>query len=277
ILFITVACGACSGFHALVAGGTTSKQIARESDAKTIAYGGMLLEGLLAVGVIIAVGAGLNFKHYMALVFPGQSGQSNPAAAFAVGMGSLLHHTLRFPTAYGTIFGMLLVEGFVITTLDTAVRLNRYLFEELWAVLFKNTPRFMKTYIFNSFLSVGLMLFFAFTNTVLALWPIFGSANQLLSALTLLAVVGWLVLKGRRYVFALLPALFMMATTMTALVYLFITKYLPAKATALMGADVVLLVLAVLVIILTAHTIFSPRGKENQVEVPEEALAKGGK
>lgn len=69
----------------------------------------------------------------------------------------------------------------------------------------------------------------------------------------------------------------MMATTMTALVYLFITKYLPAKATALMGADVVLLVLAVLVIILTARTIFSPRVKENQVEVSEEVLAKGRK
>ncbi|MDH7481110.1 MAG: carbon starvation CstA family protein [Armatimonadota bacterium] len=277
ILFITVACGACSGFHALVAGGTTSKQISQESHAKSIAYGGMLLEALLALGVVIAVGAGLNFKHYLSFVFPGASGQSNPAAAFAVGMGGLLHDALGISAAFGTIFGMLLVEGFVITTLDTAVRLNRYLFEELWAILFRNPPWFMKTYIFNSLLSVGLMLFFAYTNTILALWPIFGSANQLLSALTLLSVVGWLALKGRRYLFAFLPALFMMATTMTALVYLFVTKYLPAKANALMGADVALVVLAVLVVILMVRVLVSFRAKETSAAVTDNVLAKSSK
>lgn len=273
ILFVTVACGACSGFHALVAGGTTSKQLARESHARQVAYGAMIMEGMLAVGVLTAVAAGLDFKQYMNLVFPPPPTPSNPAAAFAVAMGSLLHRTFSLPAAYGTIFGMLLIEGFVITTLDTAVRLNRYLFEELWSALFKDPPRIMKTYIFNSALSVGLMLFLAFTNTVLALWPIFGSANQLLAALTLFAVVGWLAWKGKRYVFALLPAAFMMATAIAALVYLFATKYVPTRAYVLLGADAALVVLAIMVIILAIRVLLNTRSKAD-IRIQEKVASK---
>jgi len=265
ILFITVACGACSGFHALVAGGTTSKQLARESHARQVAYGAMILEGLLAIGVLTAVSTGLDFKQYMSFVFPAPPASSNPAAAFAVGMGNLLYKTISLPAAYGTIFGMLLIEGFVITTLDTAVRLNRYLFEELWSALLKNPPWVMKTYVFNSALSVGLMLFLAYTNTILALWPIFGSANQLLAALTLFAVVAWLAFRGKHYIFALLPAIFMMATALAALVYLFATKYMPTKAYVLLGADAALVVLAILVIFLAVRALITHR---TRVTVP---------
>jgi carbon starvation protein len=260
ILFITVACGACSGFHALVAGGTTAKQCSNESHARKIAYGGMVLEGLLAVGVLIAVGTGLDFQHYKALVFPAPGGApSNPGAAFAVGMGSLLHKTFSFPAAYGTIFGMLLVEGFLITTLDTAVRLNRYLFEELWGAIFRNPPRILKTYIFNSALSVALMLYLAKGKTVLSLWPIFGSANQLLAALTLIAVATWLVARGRKFLFALIPAAFMMVTTVYSLIYLLQTKYLPAKDRVLTAADGMLVVLSLLVVGLAIKSLVSGR------------------
>ena len=256
MLFITVACGACSGFHALVSGGTTAKQCSKESHARRIAYGGMVLEGLLAVGVLIAVGVGLDFGHYMALVFPAPgTTPSNPGAAFAVGMGSLLHKTLSFPAAYGTIFGMLLVEGFLVTTLDTAVRLNRYLFEELWGALFRNPPRILKTYVFNSALSVALMLYLAKGNTVMSLWPIFGSANQLLAALTLIAVAAWLVARGRKFLFALIPAAFMMVTTVYSLIYLLQTKYLPKADHVLTVADTALVVLSVLVVVLAVKSL----------------------
>lgn len=256
MLFITVACGACSGFHALVSGGTTAKQCSKESHARRIAYGGMVLEGLLAVGVLIAVGVGLDFGHYMALVFPAPgTTPSNPGAAFAVGMGSLLHQTFAFPAAYGTIFGMLLVEGFLVTTLDTAVRLNRYLFEELWGALFQNPPRILKTYVFNSALSVALMLYLAKGNTVMSLWPIFGSANQLLAALTLVAVAAWLVARGRKFLFALIPAAFMMVTTVYSLIYLLQTKYLPKADHVLTVADTALVVLSVLVVILAVKSL----------------------
>ncbi len=258
MLFITIACGACSGFHALVAGGTTAKQCSKESHARKIAYGGMVLEGLLAVGVLIAVGTGIDFEHYKALVFPAPgTAPPNPGATFAVGMGSLMHKTFAFPAAYGTIFGMLLVEGFLVTTIDTAVRLNRYLFEELWGALFRNPPRILRSYIFNSGLSVALMLYLAAGNTVMALWPVFGSANQLLAALTLIAVATWLVARGRKFLFALIPAAFMMVTTVYSLIYLLQTKYLPAKDRVLTAADGALVVLSVLVVILAVKSLLA--------------------
>ena len=222
-LFITVACGAISGFHCLVAGGTSSKQVSKESDIIKVGYGGMLLEGLLAIGVLVAVGCGIAFQDYMNIVFPTTAGaKSNPILAFAAGAGGLLDKGLGIAPVYGTIFGILLVEGFVVTTLDTAVRLNRYLFEELWQVMFTNVPKIMKGYLFNSALCVILMYLLAYNNAFLALWPAFGSANQLLASLALIAVSVWLVNKGKNAVFTVIPAMFMMATTLYSLVSLLI-------------------------------------------------------
>ncbi len=256
ILFITVACGAISGFHALVAGGTSSKQLSREGDAKRIAYGGMLLEAILALGVLIAVGCGFAFKDYVDIVFPTSPGvKSNPVLAFALGMGGLMHKGLSIPNYYGTIFGILLVEGFVVTTLDTSIRLNRYLFEELWTVIFKSPPRIFRTYIFNSFICVALMFLLGYYNTFLLIWPVFGSANQLLAALTLIAITAWLIVKGRRYLFALLPACFMMVTTLCSLIYLLGRKYLPGRNFMLIGADLVLIILALGIIWLSVLVI----------------------
>ena len=224
-LFITVACGAISGFHCLVAGGTSSKQVSKESDIIKVGYGGMLLEGLLAIGVLVAVGCGLAFQDYTNIVFPTAAGaKSNPILAFAAGAGGLLDIGLGIAPVYGTIFGILLVEGFVVTTLDTAVRLNRYLFEELWQVMFTNVPKIMKTYIFNSALCVILMYLLAYNNAFLALWPAFGSSNQLLASLALIAVSVWLVNKGKNAVFTVIPAIFMMATTLYSLVSLLLSN-----------------------------------------------------
>jgi carbon starvation protein len=248
-LFITVACGAISGFHCLVAGGTSSKQVAKESDIKKIAFGGMLLEGMLAIGVLVAVGCGLAFADYTNIVFPTIAGvRSNPILAFAAGAGGLFNIGLGIPPVYGTIFGILLVEGFVVTTLDTAVRLNRYLFEELWQVIFKNVPKIMKTYIFNSFLCVALMFILAYNNAFLVIWPIFGSANQLLASLALIAVSVWLVKKGKNIWFTVLPAIFMMATTLYSLAVLLMEKYIPKHNIMLSVVDVLLIILSIGVI-----------------------------
>ena len=127
-LFITIACGAISGFHALVAGGTSSKQLAAEEQAKTVGYGGMLLEGVLAILVLIAIGSSLDFSEYMAITWP-EVGSGNAVLAFALAVGHLLHNALGIALPLETVFGILMVEGFLITTLDSAVRLNRYLFE----------------------------------------------------------------------------------------------------------------------------------------------------
>ena len=250
-LFITVACGAISGFHCLVAGGTTSKQISKESDVKKVAYGGMLLEGLLAIGVMVAVGCGIMFADYVSIAFPTAPGaKANPILAFAAGAGGLIHQGLGISPVYGTIFGILLVEGFVVTTLDTAVRLNRYLFEELWQVIFKNVPKVMKSYLFNAMLAVVLMYILAYNNAFLVIWPIFGSANQLLASLALIAVSVWLVKRKKTAWFTILPAIFMMVTTIYSLVALLINKYIPQKNIMIAVVDVLLIILAVGVIYL---------------------------
>jgi len=251
-LFITVACGAISGFHSLVAGGTTSKQLGRESDARKIAYGGMLLEGLLAIGVLVAIGCGIAFSSYTSIVFPTDpSVKSNPILAFAMGVGGLLDKTMGIPAAFGCVFGILLVEGFVATTLDTAVRLNRYMFEELWSFIFgKNVPQALKSYLFNAGLCVVLMFALGYTNAFLVIWPIFGSANQLLASLALIAISVWLMNRNKRIIFTIVPAIFMMATTLYSLVLLLFTKYLPKNNYALAVMDILLIALAVGVIVL---------------------------
>lgn len=250
-LFITVACGAISGFHCLVAGGTSSKQISRETDIKKIAFGGMLLEGLLAIGVLVAVGCGIMFSDYVNIVFPTAEGvKSNPILAFAAGAGGLMDKAFGIPPVYGTIFGILLVEGFVVTTLDTAVRLNRYLFEELWQVIFKTVPKIMKSYFFNAFLCVILMYILAYKNAFLVIWPIFGSANQLLASLALIAVSVWLINRKKTAWFTLLPAVFMMVTTIYSLFILLIEKYIPKNNIMLSVIDVLLIVFSIGVVLL---------------------------
>ncbi|MDP2971695.1 MAG: carbon starvation CstA family protein, partial [Deltaproteobacteria bacterium] len=250
-LFITVACGAISGFHCLVAGGTTSKQLSKESDVKKIGYGGMLLEGLLAIGVLVAVGCGIAFQDYTNIVFPTIAGaKSNPILAFAAGAGGLLDKGLGIPPVYGTIFGILMVEGFVVTTLDTAVRLNRYLFEELWQAIFKNVPKIMKSYLFNALLCVVLMFILAYKNAFLVIWPIFGSANQLLASLALIAVSVWLVKRKKTAWFTILPAIFMMITTLYSLFVLLIEEYIPKQNIMLSVIDVLLIILSIGVIAL---------------------------
>ena len=255
-MFITIACGAISGFHALVAGGTSSKQLAREPQAIAIGYGGMLLEGLLAVLVLVAIASAVPYADYMAIAWP-EIGAGNPILAFAVAMGTLLNTTTGLSLAFGTVMGILIVEGFLITTLDSAVRLNRYLFEELWKTLLPNPPTIMTKFWFNSGLSVLLMFGLAQSQGWKYIWPVFGATNQLLAALTLIAATVWLHRAGRKSWFTLLPAIVMMLTTVAALVYYLVYKYLPEGNLLLAGTDILLLALAVGVTVLSFRTLLT--------------------
>lgn len=243
-LFITIACGAISGFHALVAGGTSSKQLAREGQAKAIGYGGMLLEGLLAILVLTAIGSSLSFGEYMAIAWPDVGG-GNPILAFALSIGHLLNGSVGLSMAFGTVVGILIVEGFLITTLDSAVRLNRYLFEELWKSVFADPPAYMRKFWFNSGLSVALMLIISWTNSYRHIWPLFGSTNQLLAALTLIAVSVWLHRAKRPSWFTIIPAVVMVVTTMYSLGYTLFADYIPKGNYLLVIVDLILLALAV--------------------------------
>jgi carbon starvation protein len=267
ILFITIACGAISGFHSLIASGTTSKQIERESDAKRIGFGAMLLEGLLAVTVLIIVSSCLDFNYYKEIVFPSTAGgKSNPILAFSLSMGKILGISTGIPVYVGTIFGILMIEGFLITTLDTAVRLNRYLFEEIWQVLIKNPPAILRSYLFNAGLSVVLMFIFAYKQAFLSIWPVFGSANQLLAALSLLTVSSWLVKKGKKSAFALIPAVIMLITTIASLLYLLRTKYIPSNNTLLIVFSLILVILSAGIIITAFRQI---NGKKEGIRIKE--------
>ncbi|MCK6467911.1 MAG: hypothetical protein L6Q53_06920 [Candidatus Brocadia sinica] len=258
-LFITIACGAISGFHALCAGGTTSKQVKSETAVHKIGYYGMLLESFLAVCVISTVIVGIDMHQYKQLVLPAADSkfQSNPILAFALAFGRTLHSGLGLPISFGILFGMLLLEGFIVTSLDTAVRLNRYLFEELWRVIFKNPPKILNHYWVNSSLAAGLMFGLAYHNTVNNIWSIFGTTNQLLAALTLIIVSFWLLYQKRSVWFTAIPAVFMIITTVAMLVILLVTRFIPQGNITLIIADLALLGLSSGIITIVVRTLYN--------------------
>lgn len=187
VLFITVACGACSGFHALVASGTTSKQLRYETDAKAIGYGAMLLEGMVAIVSLCCV----------MMLAPGSELLENPRPNFiyAQGIGTFLG-TLGIPAALGVAFALMAFTTFVYDTLDVCTRLGRYIVQELtgWQ---DAKGRWVGT-----LLTAGVPLMFVMRTSVDAagnpvpvwrtFWGLFGASNQLLAALALLAVMVWL-------------------------------------------------------------------------------------
>ena len=231
-LFVTVACGAVSGFHAIVASGTTSKQISNERDARPIGYGGMLTEGLLAVMTILIII--VVFKDIASLkevVFKG----SGPIGAFGIAYGAV---TVNILGRYGELFAMTILNAFILTTLDTATRIGRYVTQELFNI--KN--RYVATLIV-----VVLSAWLTLSGKWYEIWPIFGSANQLIAALALIVVTSRLLTRRRKVVYVtLVPTIFMLITAMGALI-LEIKKYLLESEYLLVGISLVLLVLAVFV------------------------------
>jgi len=221
ILFVTVACGAISGFHSLVASGTTAKQLDREPDALKIGYGGMLVEGLLAVIALIAA-VTLIPVHYRDF-FP-VGGKANPIGLFASSVGGFIS-VLGIPQKAAVTFAAMAVSAFALTSLDTATRLGRFIFQEFFRSENKTkvntflTNRFVAT--FFTVLPGGLL---ALTGQYQSIWPIFGSANQLLAALALLAGSVWLAKLKKKNFFLVIPMIFMFAVTLTALVFLIIKK-----------------------------------------------------
>jgi len=249
VLFITVACGAISGFHSLVASGTTSKQIPRESDVRRIGYGAMILESFFAVLVIVTVGSMLSQSEYLAIVYP-PGVASNPILGFALATGRLIHLALPFvPIAIAVVMGILMLEGFVVTTLDSSVRLCRYLLAEFWDVVYAgHAPAWARGTGLNSAIVVTAMFLFAVSGTVRQMWPIFGAGNQLIGALALTTVTVWLVQRARTHLFTLIPAVFMVVTTLAAL-YLQASLNLSGGNRMLGYTAVVLLFLSVGVVV----------------------------
>ncbi|MDW7680166.1 MAG: carbon starvation protein A, partial [bacterium] len=191
ILFVTVACGAISGFHSLVASGTTAKQLDKESDARPIGYGAMLIEGLLAVIALITVAILLKVDYSEKLAAVG------PIAAFSAGVGGFVE-ILGIPLNVGITFAALAVSAFALTSLDTATRLGRFAFQEFFRT---ENPTSVQRALTNRFIATVFTVvpagILALSGSYSAIWPIFGSANQLLAALALLAGSVWLTKKGQ--------------------------------------------------------------------------------
>ena len=214
ILFITVACGACSGFHSIVASGTSSKQLDKESDARTIGYGAMLIEGIVAVISLATV----------AMLAKGDALTAKaPLVIYGTGMSRFLS-VFGIPEKVGFAFGLLALSAFILTTLDTATRLSRYIFEEFFNL---KGPiwRYLSTLATLAMPSVFVLITLKDPqgNAIPAwkvIWPVFGATNQLLAGLVLLVVAVWLSKTGKKVGFVIGPMLFMNVMTLWALIIL---------------------------------------------------------
>jgi carbon starvation protein len=218
-LFITIACGAISGFHSLVATGAASKQISSEKHMLPISYGAMLVETLVAVLALISVGS---------LAYNGRLPAGTPPAIFAQGVSEFLDR-LGLPKEVSFTIVSLAVSSFVLTTLDTVARLGRLSFQELFSVedaggqkkniflrIFKNKP--------IASLFTLLPAYLLATRGYESIWALFGAANQLLAALTLIACTLFFKKTGRRIFMLIIPTVIMLAVTYSSLVLAIIAR-----------------------------------------------------
>ena len=212
ILFITVACGAISGFHGLVSSGTTSKQLAKESHGKAIGYGGMLLEGMLAIFVTVVAIAGLSWGSgsgsFQVTLEKGW------IVLFATGFGNIVGNIIPvISVAVASLLGAFMVNQFILTSVDTSTRLGRFVISEHLAPKLKN--RFITTTI--TLIPAWLL---AITNSYETLWRLFGTSNQLIASITMMGISAFLISKKIKVKFIIIPALFILITTLFALLYL---------------------------------------------------------
>jgi carbon starvation protein len=205
-LFVTIACGACSGFHGLVCSGTTSKQISRETHTRAVGYGGMLLEGFVALialsTVMIATGADLQGKA--------------PGAVYGAGLGRFMAVLIGEQNLlFAITFGAMAFSTFVFDTLDVSTRLGRYVIQELtgWS---GRGGAWVAT-LLTALVPLGFLLA-AGEGAYRSFWVLFGTSNQLLAALSLLGITVWLKRAGRPHAFTMAPMAFVMAITLWSLV-----------------------------------------------------------
>ena len=214
ILFVTVACGACSGFHGIVSSGTTSKQIAREPDCRTVGYGGMLLEGLVAVVALSTV----------MLLAPASAGtQQSPDRIYADGLSHFVGR-FGFNRDFARSFVLLAFATFIYDTLDVATRLGRYVFQEItgWKGRWGGVGATLATLALPA-VSVSWTIRDATGAIVPAwrvFWTLFGTSNQLLAALTLITITVWLKRTKRPWFVSAIPAAFMLIMTCWSLILL---------------------------------------------------------
>lgn len=253
-LFVTIACGAISGFHSLVSSGTTSKQIDNEANARPVAYGSMLIECVVAVISLCAVGfvwKTVNVdKEALAA-----TGLTSPTAVFAGGISQMIGTFAGADSSIvSIIYSMfvLAVSVFCLTSLDTATRLARYMFQEFWLApdetvqTVSGKKKFLCNPYFATIVTVVLGVGLGMTGYA-KIWPLFGAANQLLAAVGLLAVCTWLGKVGKNNKMFYIPMVFMLIVTITSLIQTIMSK---VKLFGTEGADIWVYIQAILAVLL---------------------------
>jgi len=250
VLFTTIACGAISGFHSLVGSGTTSKQLDKEKDAKPIAYGGMLIECVLAIMTLIAVAHAYSFAG-TDLAFSGAT------QIFGGGIASMIDPSRG--TVYSILYTLLVLtySTFCLTSLDTATRMGRFMFQELWLDGTKGeTPQNVTGYkkvLSNPYVATAITVVLGIglgMNGYGKIWALFGSANQLLAALALLAIAAWLANIGRKSFMCWVPMFFMLAVTVFSLIINTKTQFAQISAGGADWGPYVQAILGVIMIVL---------------------------
>lgn len=247
LLFVTIACGAISGFHGLVASGTTSKQLNRETDIRFVGFFGAIGEGGLALAAILVATAGFaSLADWQAMYSAfGQGG----VTAFVEGGAYIIHNGLGLPQVTAATLLTVMAALFAGTTMDTGLRLQRYIFQE-WGEIYNQ--EWMKKPLPATLLAVGSCLLLAFGaggadgSGGMIIWPLFGTTNQLLAGLTLLVITVMLVHLRRPMWYTLAPLCFLLVMTVTALIFQLRTFY-EQQNWFLLGLDIVVLVAAILV------------------------------
>jgi carbon starvation protein len=264
LLFVTIACGAVSGFHGIVSSGTTSKQLDKETDAKFVGYLGAVGEGSLALITIVAVsGVALAATPAVWHEIYSEYGTAG-AATFVQGGAQLINNGWGVPLGISTTLLATMVVLFAATTMDTGVRLQRYIIQE-WGEIY-GIP-LLNNSILATVVAVGSCLALAFGaggasgSGGLTIWPLFGSTNQILAGLTLLVLSVMLIKLGRPARYTLIPMIFVLITSSWAAVLKLIEWY-QAGNWLLVTIDIVVLVTSVMVILEAASVISSYR-REN--------------
>ena len=278
-LFITIACGAISGFHSLVSSGTSSKQVRNEEDALFVGYGSMLMEGVLSTLVIIATTAGIGMgyvttagetvsgiaawtDHYAS--WTAAAGLASKVDAFVAGSANMIE-SLGIPNGIALVIMGVFVASFAGTTLDTATRIQRYVVSELFGDLHMDflTGKYIATFIAVASAAVLAFATGAGGKGALTLWPLFGAINQTLAALALIVIAIYLKARGSRgWIIAGIPAFFMGIVTFWALI-LNQTKFMGTHSTMLIVINLIILLIAIWVWIEGLMKIFSTKVEES--------------
>jgi carbon starvation protein len=242
-LFIIIACGAVSGFHSIIASGTTSKQLDKEKDAMFVGFGGMLMETIIGIVCVIIAGAALTWgtgDGQLQNIF--KSG--GPLTVYGKGFGRLT--SFIFNSEVGPVIGVTIVNVFIMTTLDTSVRLARFLTNEM---IGDKLPAKLQNKYFYTIVAIIPAFLLGITDSWASVWPLFGAANQLVAALVFIILTAYFYSKNKPIRYTLWATIFMLAMTIFALCWM-IWKYFVTAPNYFLGTvAVVLVVLAVLMII----------------------------